>query len=88
VEHVERQDEREAALRADADKLEKQGDELEQKGDQLEGQIDEVRDDFERKKQSPEVPGAQDQDANLTGSEEAESRLEASGQPGDVEEDE
>jgi hypothetical protein len=59
VEHEERQDEREAELRRDADQLEQQGDELEQKGEQLDQQIDETREEFERKQQSSEVPGAQ-----------------------------
>jgi hypothetical protein len=59
VEHVERQDEREAELRQDADKLEQQGDELEEKSGRLEEQIDEVGDEYEQKKGSSDVPGAQ-----------------------------
>lgn len=60
MEHVERQDEREAELRADVDELEKKGDELEERGEQLEEQIGETREEFERKQGSPEVPGLQD----------------------------
>jgi chromosome segregation ATPase len=67
VEHVERQDEREQELRSEVDDLEEQGDDLEEKGDRLEHQIDDARDEFESKKQSPEVPGAQDQDDSPTG---------------------
>jgi len=84
VEHVERQDEREAELRADADQLEQQGDEMDEQGERLSGQIDETREDFERKKESPEVPGLQEE-AGF--SPDADSRIEASGQPGDVQDD-
>lgn len=59
MEHVERQEEREAELRADADELEQQGDELEQRGEQLGQQIDDVREEFERKQSAEDVPGAQ-----------------------------
>ena len=62
MEHVERQQERESELRADADKLEQQGDQLEERGDELDQQIDDVREDFERKKDAEDVPGAQERD--------------------------
>jgi uncharacterized protein YlxW (UPF0749 family) len=61
VEHVERQDEREAELREDADRLEEKGDELEQQGGKLDDEIDDVRQEFERKKGSTDAPGAQDE---------------------------
>jgi hypothetical protein len=60
VEHVERQDEREQELRADADKLDEQGDALEERGDQLEQRVGEVRDEWEGKQHSEDVPGAQE----------------------------
>jgi hypothetical protein len=60
VEHVERQEEREAELRKDADRLDQQGDELEEQGSRLDRQIDDVREEFEQKKQSSEAPGLQE----------------------------
>jgi hypothetical protein len=60
VEHVERQDEREDELRADADELDKKGDELEQRGEELEQKVDEEREDWNRKQQSSDAPGAQE----------------------------
>lgn len=68
MEHVERQEEREAELHADAEQLEQQGDEMEERGERLEEQIDDVREEFERKKESSEVPGAQTDDWSPTGS--------------------
>ena len=68
MEHVERQDEREAELRGETDDLERQGDELEQEGERVDQQIDDVRDEFERKKESTDVPGAQDLEWESTGS--------------------
>jgi hypothetical protein len=62
VEHVERQDEREAEIKADVDDLEQKGDELEERGDQLEQQIGETREEFERKQGTSEVPGLQDEE--------------------------
>jgi hypothetical protein len=67
VEHVERQDEREAELKADADELDQKGDELEERGERLDEQIDEVREEYERKKDSSEAPGIQDPDWSPTG---------------------
>jgi hypothetical protein len=61
VEHVERQNEREAELKAEVDELEQKGDELEERGEQLDQQIGETREEFERKQRSPEVPGAVEQ---------------------------
>jgi len=49
-------------LRADADKLEQHGDQLEERGEELDQQIDDVREDFERKKDAEDVPGAQERD--------------------------
>jgi hypothetical protein len=60
VEHVERQEEREQELRADADRLEEQGDDMEQRSEDLERQVENVREEFKRKQQSEDVPGAQD----------------------------
>jgi len=84
VENVERQDEREAELRADVDQLEQRGDEMDERAERLGGQIEETREEFERKKESSEAPGLQEE-AGF--SPDADSRLEASGQPGDVEDD-
>jgi hypothetical protein len=67
VEHVERQEEREQELRDDADRLEQQGDEMQQRGEELEGQIGDVREEFERKQQSEDVPGALEPDAVTEG---------------------
>ena len=61
MEHVERQDEREHELSAEADQLEQQGDELEERGDRLEKQIGEVREEVERKKGSADAPGLQEE---------------------------
>jgi hypothetical protein len=63
VEHEERQEEREAEIRSDADGLEQQGDEMESRGEELGRQIGEVREEWESKKQSADVPGAQPDDA-------------------------
>ena len=60
VEHVERQDEREAELKADVDELEHKGDELEERGEGLDQRIDETRQEFERKQGDSEVPGLQE----------------------------
>jgi septal ring factor EnvC (AmiA/AmiB activator) len=65
-EHVERQEEREAELKSDTDRLEQQGDELEQHGDRLEQEIGSAREDFEQKKQSADVPGAQEEETHMT----------------------
>ena len=59
MEHVERQDEREQELRDDADSLEEKGDELEQRGSEVDEQIGDVREEWERKQDDGEVPGAQ-----------------------------
>ena len=67
MENVERQDQRERELEADVDELEDRGDELEDRGKRLDEQIDDVREEFERKKGSSEVPGAQDTDWEPTG---------------------
>jgi hypothetical protein len=68
VEHVERQDEREQELRADADKLDEQGDALEERGQQLEQRVGEVRDEWEGRQRSEDVPGAQEPGAGPSGS--------------------
>jgi predicted nucleic acid-binding Zn-ribbon protein len=60
VEHVERQEDREDQLRSEVDELEQKGDELEGEGKRLDDQIDDTREDFERKKQTSEVPGLQE----------------------------
>ena len=67
MEHLGRQDERERELSSEVDQLEDQGDELEQRGQDLDKEIDQAREEFERKKQSSEVPGAQDEDWSPTG---------------------
>lgn len=84
MEHVERQDEREAELKADVDELEKKGDELEERGEKLEGQIGETREEFERKQGTSEVPGLQEE-ARMTeshGGSEADPRPGTSESPG------
>jgi hypothetical protein len=75
VEHLERQEEREKELRGDADQLEQQGDEMEQRSGEFEEQIGDVREEYERKQQSSDVPGAQEPDklADTSGSESEES---------------
>ena len=60
VEHVERLDESEDGIRGDADELERKGDELEERSNELDGEIGDVREEFERKQQSADVPGAQE----------------------------
>jgi molecular chaperone GrpE (heat shock protein) len=67
VEHVERQDEREQELKSEVDDLEQRADDLEDDGQRLDEKVDAVREEFERRKQSSEVPGAQEADAHLTG---------------------
>jgi F0F1-type ATP synthase membrane subunit b/b' len=62
VENVERQDEREAEIKADVDELEQKGDELEERGEQLDQQIGETREEFERGRGSADVPGLQDEE--------------------------
>lgn len=69
VEHVERQEEREAELRADADELERKGDELEERGEEFEQRVGDVREDWEQKKGTGEVPGAQAPDDDLVDTE-------------------
>lgn len=59
VEHVERQNEREDEIAGDVEQLEHQGDELEEHGEDLDKQIDETREEWQRKQQSQDVPGAQ-----------------------------
>ena len=67
VENVDRQEQRERELEADIDELEERGDQLEERGKRLEEQVDAVREEFQRKKDSSEVPGAQDPDWEPTG---------------------
>jgi hypothetical protein len=88
VEHVERQDEREAELKSEVDELEKQGDELEQRGEELDQQIGEVSEEFQRKQQSPGVPGAQDPDWQPVGEPPGDAAGGAPRTEGDEEEDE
>jgi TolA-binding protein len=72
VEHVERLDEREKEIRGDTDDLDRQADELEQRGSEVDGEIDEAREEFARRQQSSDVPGAQEPDALLAESEESD----------------
>lgn len=81
MEHVERLDERENELRSEVDGLDKQGDELEQRGEQVDEQINEAREDFERKRQSPDTPGAQETEG-LTITGESHGGSEADPRPG------
>jgi hypothetical protein len=81
VEHVQRQDEREDELRQDADEIEQRGDELEEKSEQLGAQIDDVRDEYEQKKGSSDVPGAQPGDDDVSGTNPGD----AAGGPGEDE---
>jgi predicted nuclease with TOPRIM domain len=64
VEHVERQEERERELSGELDELDDRGDKLENEGDRLDDKVDAVREEFQRRKDSPEVPGAQDPDSH------------------------
>jgi len=82
VEHVERQDERERELRDDADALEQQGDQLEQSGGELEQQINETREDWERARDSSEVPGAQDPEEGAPAVTETHDESDADARPG------
>jgi chromosome segregation ATPase len=59
VEHHRQQDEREAELRSDVDELDEQGDALEQRGEEFERKVGEVREEWERKQDAGDVPGAQ-----------------------------
>lgn len=60
MEHVERQDEREQEIRGDLDELEGRADEMQEGADRLEGRAGELREDFERKQQSADAPGLQE----------------------------
>jgi TolA-binding protein len=60
VEHVERQEEREQELRAVADQLDERGDQMEERGDELGRKVENVREEFRRKQQAEDVPGAQE----------------------------
>jgi hypothetical protein len=62
VEHVERQEERENQLRSDMDELDQTGDQLEQERERVDEQIGETREEWERKQNSEDVPGAQPED--------------------------
>ena len=62
MEHVERQDERENELRGDVEELEDQGDKLEEHGEKLDQKVDAVRGEIQRRKQSSDVPGLQEED--------------------------
>ena len=59
---MERFDEQEREVRSEVDDLEHKGDELEQQGHEVDEKIAETREEFDRKKQSSEVPGAQPDD--------------------------
>lgn len=59
VEHEERQEEREQEIKGDADELERQGDELEERGDELEKRVERVREEFEDRKRSGDLPGGE-----------------------------
>jgi chaperonin cofactor prefoldin len=69
VEHVQRQDEREQEIRGDVDQLEERGDELEERAEELDDKIDATREEFQRKQQAEDVPGAQEPGGHGTGSE-------------------
>lgn len=60
VEHEERLEERVQEIRSDADRAENQGDQMEQRRDELDQQVGNVREEFKRKQQSEDVPGAQE----------------------------
>jgi hypothetical protein len=62
VEHVERQEEREQELRDDANQLEQEGDRMEGRSDDLGKKVENVREEFRRRQQSEDVPGAQEPD--------------------------
>lgn len=67
MEHVERQDEREQELRSEVDDLEREGDELEGEAEKVDRQIGATREELERKKESADAPGLQDDDWSPTG---------------------
>lgn len=69
MEHVERQEERERAIKGDIDQLEHQGDELDQRGEQVQEDIDQTREEFRRKQESDDVPGAQPEGGHPQGTE-------------------
>jgi hypothetical protein len=60
VEHVERQEQREREIRDEADGLERAGDEMQQRGEEVDRQIGEVREEWQGKQRSEDVPGAQE----------------------------
>jgi hypothetical protein len=59
VEHLERQEEREREIGRQTDELDEQGERMDKGTDELQQRVDDVREDFERKRQSEDVPGAQ-----------------------------
>lgn len=84
MEHVERQDEREAELKSDIDELDEKGDELEEHGKRLEQQIGETREEYERKQGSSDVPGLQEEEQMIEshGGSDADPRPGTSENPG------
>lgn len=68
VEHVERQEEREAELRGELDELDQRGEELEGQAEKVEAEVNDAREEYEQGVESAEVPGLQDMDESVTGS--------------------
>jgi hypothetical protein len=59
VEHVERQDDREQAIREELDEREQDGDRMDERTDELQSNVDQAREDFRSKQKAEDVPGAQ-----------------------------
>jgi hypothetical protein len=51
--------EEEEEIRADAERLEKQGDEMDEGTDELQKRVDDAREDLKAKQHASDVPGAQ-----------------------------
>ena len=62
MEHVDRQEDREREIEAVTDQLEDRGDQMEQRSDDLGRKVENVREEFKRKQQADDVPGAQKPD--------------------------
>ena len=62
MEDTERLDEQEHEVKSEVDDLERKGDELEERGHEVDRKIAETGEEFDRKKQSSDVPGAQPDD--------------------------
>jgi len=59
VEHQERPDDPAQEIKADLDELDEQGEQMDEGTDELQRKTDDVSEEFERKRDSSDVPGAQ-----------------------------